>query len=124
MTMQPGVAMDASQLPLTFAIAVVAVGATRVVMSSLGRAGDGIATLFVPPDRTLPWPRGVQEGDEPWGWRGAAPTGAAPPVDPGAGEDDQGTGVDRDVAWTEPLDGPFVVPLGPVDPVQVGVRPH
>ena len=43
---------------------------------SVGQAADGMATLFVPPDRALGWPRGVQEIDDPWAWQ--VPRPAAP----------------------------------------------
>jgi hypothetical protein len=46
----------------------------RLVLGTLDRAEAGFASLFVPPDRTLGWPRGVQESDAPWGWH--------PPLDP------------------------------------------
>ena len=65
--------MDASRLTLAFAILIGAYGLGRFVFGSASRAGDGMAALFVPPDRTLGWPRGVQERDDPWGWH-AAPT--------------------------------------------------
>ena len=70
--------MDTPHL-LVLAIAVlVIVVMPRLILQSVGRASDGIAQLFVPPDRALGWPRGVQESDEPWAWREpAAPTAAA-----------------------------------------------
>jgi hypothetical protein len=38
-------------------------------IGDLGRSSDVMASLFVPPDLRLGWPHGVQESDEPWGWR-------------------------------------------------------
>ncbi|HEY7970713.1 MAG TPA: hypothetical protein VID95_12015 [Candidatus Limnocylindrales bacterium] len=65
--------MDAPSLVTLAAVVVAAVVIVpRVVLESAGRASDGIAALFVPPDRALGWPRGVQEGDDPWGWRSPA----------------------------------------------------
>jgi hypothetical protein len=48
----------------------------RVAVSA-GHAGDVVAQLFVPPNRGLGWPHGVQEGDEPWGWHGETPHGGS-----------------------------------------------
>ena len=115
--------MDASHLTLAAALVVMAIGLGRAVNGPLSRAGDGLAVLFVPPDRALGWPRGVQETDEPWGWRSATratvdPEWPEPPADAMVG----GPG---------PEDGPFpprsgslVVPVGRVAPIHVGVRPH
>src|SRR4051794_36209728 len=65
--------MDAPSLvTLAAVVAAAVVIVPRVVLESAGRASDGIAQLFVPPDRTLGWPHGVQEGDDPWGWRSPA----------------------------------------------------
>ena len=60
--------MDATQL-----VELIAIGATltvtiRSAVRTLDHAESGFASLFVPPDQTLPWPRGVQESDSPWGW--------------------------------------------------------
>jgi hypothetical protein len=65
--------MDTPSL-VTLAVVIIAgiVVVQHVVLESAGRASDGIAQLFVPPDWRLGWPRGVQETDDPWGWRGAA----------------------------------------------------
>ena len=57
------------------ALAFVAAGAwlvSRPLFQSVGVAGDAVAQLFVPPDRALGWPRGVQESDAPWAWRAPA----------------------------------------------------
>jgi hypothetical protein len=65
--------MDAPSLvTLAAVIAAAVVIVPRLVLESAGRASDGIAQLFVPPDRALGWPHGVQEGDDPWGWRSGA----------------------------------------------------
>jgi hypothetical protein len=65
--------MDAPSLvTLAAVVAAAVVIVPRLVLESAGRASDGIAQLFVPPDRALGWPRGVQEGDDPWGWRSSA----------------------------------------------------
>ena len=49
----------------------------RLALGSLERAEAGFASLFVPTNRTLPWPRGVQESGESWAWRAPDPeTGA------------------------------------------------
>ena len=49
-------------------------------ISDLGRSSDVMASLFVPPDLRLGWPHGVQESDEPWGWRVPSSDGAIPTV--------------------------------------------
>jgi hypothetical protein len=113
--------MDASRLTMTLAVLLVGAGLGRFILSTMGRAGDAMATLFVPPDQALGWPHGVQEGDEPWGWRGSA-SAPGSPTDPGRNDDDRGSGEPRD--WTDPLDGTFVVPVDRVEPVHLGVRPH
>lgn len=72
--------------PSTLVAIVLLIGALVVVpryaLEGLGRASDGLAQLFVPPDRALRWPHGVQESDEPWGWHEAAgvPVDVAAPV--------------------------------------------
>jgi hypothetical protein len=113
--------MDASRLAMTLAVLLVGAGLGRFILSTMGRAGDAMATLFVPPDQALGWPHGVQEGDEPWGWRGSA-SAPGPGADAGRNDDDRGSGEPRD--WTDPLDGTFVVPVDRVEPVHLGVRPH
>jgi hypothetical protein len=65
--------MDAPSLvTLAVVIAAAVVIVPRLVLESAGRASDGISQLFVPPDWSLGWPSGVQEGDDPWGWRSAS----------------------------------------------------
>ena len=62
--------MDApSFVTLAVVIAAALVIVPRLVLESAGRASDGISQLFVAPDWSLGWPRGVQEDDDPWGWR-------------------------------------------------------
>ncbi|HZC32496.1 MAG TPA: hypothetical protein VE640_04325 [Candidatus Bathyarchaeia archaeon] len=67
---------------LIVAVLVVLTVASRM-MTSLGRASDVMASLFVPPDRALGWPHGVQEQDAPWSWRSTAPP-AEPDLPPAA----------------------------------------
>lgn len=54
--------------------------APRLILEFVGRAGHGVARLFLPPEGMSGWPRGVQEDDRPWGWRSppAKPEAAAP----------------------------------------------
>jgi len=61
--------VDAAHLTQLFAVGAVAIAIMRYLLTTLDRAEAGFASLFVPPDRTLGWPRGVQESDAPWGWR-------------------------------------------------------
>ena len=111
--------MDPTRLTITFAILLLGIGLGRFVLS-LGRAGDVMAALFVPPDRALGWPHGVQESDEPWGWH--EPVSAAPDL---PADDDAGGGGPSEVReLTEPTPGILVVPVDRVTPVHVGVRPH
>ena len=61
--------------------AVVVVGlllAPRLILELVGRAGDGVARLFLPPEGMRGWPRGVQEDDRHWGWHSPAATPAKP----------------------------------------------
>jgi hypothetical protein len=112
--------VDPARLTLTFAILVLGIGLGRFVLS-LGRAGDVMAALFVPPDRSLGWPHGVQESDEPWGWH--EPMNAAPPPDDsGDGDGDWEASELRELSGPTP--GILVVPVDRVAPVHVGVRPH
>src|SRR5689334_22135263 len=60
--------MDAPSLVVVALVVLGLIFGPRFVLESVGRTGDGLAALFVPPDRSLGWPRGVQEADEPWGW--------------------------------------------------------
>jgi hypothetical protein len=89
----------------------------------MSRAGDGMATLFVPPDRSLGWPRGVQEDDEPWGWRPGLEDPDLPVAVGGApGDGPSGDPTDAGDLW--PAAGSLVVPLARVRPVRLIVRPH
>ena len=65
--------MDLVPIILAAASVVVATGAGRA-LTTLGHACDCMASLFVPPDRSLGWPHGVQEQDAPWSWQSAAPS--------------------------------------------------
>jgi hypothetical protein len=93
----------------------------RVAVSA-GHAGDIVAQLFVPPNRSLGWPHGVQETDEPWGWR-----------DGGAGSSDPGgepSGFDEpelvdffdvvELGTGRSSGSGLLIPLGPVP----SPRPH
>jgi hypothetical protein len=89
--------MDTSSLLVLLVIGVIALLAPRAIVQTFGATGDLIAQLFVPPNRSLGWPHGVQETDEPWAWRGGVRRGAATgeqgggpsdpsdPIDDGAG---------------------------------------
>ena len=70
-------------LILVVVVAVIAAGSVGRVLSQLGLASDLMASLFVPPDRALGWPHGVQEQDTPWTWR-LPSVPSASPTDPGA----------------------------------------
>jgi hypothetical protein len=65
--------MELSPILVIFVILIAASGLGRV-LAQLGVASDLMASLFVPPDRALGWPHGVQEQDAPWSWR--PPTGS------------------------------------------------
>jgi hypothetical protein len=74
--------MDLTPIILVAIILIAAAGFGRL-MAQLGLASDFLASLFVPPDRTLGWPHGVQEQDTPWTWRlPAAPTDPSDPTAP------------------------------------------
>jgi hypothetical protein len=97
------------------ALVFVAIGVwlvSRPLVQSVGTAGDVVAQLFVPPNRTLGWPRGVQESDAPWGWR-APGIGEALTVNPGPATDAESDPVDLD-ALPAVRAGSFVVPVQPV----------
>jgi hypothetical protein len=103
--------MDLSNAPV-FVIAAIALWfGPRLILNSVGRTGDMLSVLFVPPDWKLGWPRGVQEGDADWGWRtpvaGEAPGLVAAADDPGSPE------------LLELIDGS---PLGPGDGLVVETR--
>jgi hypothetical protein len=86
---------------------------SRPLFQSVGTAGDVVAQLFVPPNRGLGWPRGVQEIDSPWSWAAASDT-----VDPmSAMEPPSGSDpglLDLDGLPTPIRAGSFVVPVQPV----------
>lgn len=111
--------MDAAQLTKLFALVIVLIGLGRFVLTSLDRAEHGFASLFVPPDRSLGWPHGVQESDEPWAWRAPATVedpGLAPPGGPGQR-------IDPEPSPAEPRRS-LVVPVHPVAPIRFSLRPH
>ena len=114
--------MDAGQLVQLFTLIAVAIGLGWFALTSAGRAGDGIAALFVPPNRTLGWPDGVQESDEPWGWRSGPRPTMAPPTS--AGDDDGGGGFGDEPTPIGPGRGALIVPVAPVRPVRLVLRPH
>jgi hypothetical protein len=71
--------------PILFVAGIlIAAGGAGRLLAQLGLASDLMASLFVPPDRALGWPHGVQEQDTPWTWRlpPAAPTDAPDPTSP------------------------------------------
>jgi len=84
----------------------------RFVIRTFSLTEAGFASLFVPPDRTLGWPHGVQESDAPWGWR--------PPIDEINGEGtDPVADLPSDAA--DPLivrAGSYVEPTRPVAPIR------
>jgi hypothetical protein len=102
--------MDPGQL-LTLAILSVAiVYGSRVVLGSVGTAGDVLAQLFVPPNLALGWPRGIQESDAPWGWQ--APTPGPDPEEIGGPTDWPGEGlIDLDELTLPIRAGSYVVPV-------------
>jgi hypothetical protein len=111
--------MDAAQLTQLITIGALLFLSMRTVLRTLDRAETGFASLFVPPDRTLPWPRGVQESDSPWGWR--------PPLSSIEGaEDGDGSEVDLEAAMTAPAHGHsrYVEPPHRVDPIHVRTLPQ
>jgi hypothetical protein len=73
--------MDLSTLLVWMIIGLAVVLALGPLASSLGRSSAVMGSLFVPYDRSLGWPTGVQESDEPWAWR-VDPPSTAPPVEP------------------------------------------
>lgn len=113
--------MDASRLTIAFAILIVGYGLGRFLLGSASRAGDGLAALFVPPDLSLGWPRGVQESDEPWAWR--AVTAAAAPTFEGSGEDLAAAAIDVRAVLALPAvgQGSYVAPPRKVAPIRVRV---
>jgi hypothetical protein len=64
--------VDPTLIAIVIVAAVVAASGVGRALTVLGRSSDVMASLFVPPDRSLGWPHGVQEQDVAWSWR---PTG-------------------------------------------------
>jgi hypothetical protein len=118
--------MDETRLTLAAVVILAAYGFGRFVVGPMSRTSDLMASLFVPPDRSLGWPHGVQERDEPWGWRRpeAPAVEVLGPVASAAFEEDPPRPVlDLDPgrrAWS----GPYVVAVGRVAPIQFVVRGH
>ena len=113
--------MDASHLTQTFALAAVALAIGRFVLMSAGRAGDGVAGLFVSSDRSLGWTPGAQAIDEPWAWRRPT-TGIRDRV---LNQDaDDGRAPSVDALSIEPQHRRYVVPIIRVAPVRLVVRSH
>lgn len=95
----------------------------RFGLHSFEQVEAGFASLFVPPDRTLPWPRGVQESDNPWGWRPAAHADddSAPEVDlPSADLD----AIVAGAGSAAPGHSHYVEPPHRVDPIHVRTLPQ
>jgi hypothetical protein len=98
--------MDPSTLVAIVLLIAALVLVPRYALEGLGRASDGLAQLFVPPDRTLRWPHGVQESDDPWGWHEAAAV-AVDPVAPVVMDDAGDVAIEELPAG----DGRLVVPV-------------
>ncbi|TMF37265.1 MAG: hypothetical protein E6I26_07640 [Chloroflexi bacterium] len=103
--------MDTPNLIVPLVIVIVLILTPRLVLRSVGAAGDIVAQLFVPPDRALGWPHGVQESDDPWGWRGGVDRTSGPDGGPDPG-DDQPTIVELiDLPPDRAVRGSLVVPV-------------
>jgi hypothetical protein len=59
--------------PIWIVVAVAAVRGLVRVLTVLGQSSYLMASLLVPPDRTLGWQHGVQEKDVEWSWQRPAP---------------------------------------------------
>ena len=111
--------MDTPNLLVLLTVSVLLIVAPRVAYRTVGLTGDFFAQLFVPPDRALGWPRGVQESDAPWGWNPAAMPDAdvgleaAPDLGEPRGPDTLDLGALPDVRT-----GSYVVPVHPVEPTR------
>jgi hypothetical protein len=112
--------MDAAQLTQLITIGALLFLSMRFALRSLDRAEAGFASLFVPPDRTLPWPRGVQESDSPWGWNPPIPT-----IEPDDGEREATTAdVEAALAAPPPGHSRYVETPHKVDPITVRTLPQ
>jgi hypothetical protein len=119
--------MDPYQLGEAFAVVAIAVVVVRGVLPPVGAAGDMLAGLFAPYDGSLGWPHGVQEGDEPWGWRPGRPPEPEVFDGPDALNDDLGgrsRGPGPLEAALAPRSGTLVVPVARVTRVRLGPRPR
>lgn len=115
--------MDAVPLTQLFATGALLFVVVRFALRSLSQAEAGFASLFVPPDRTLPWPRGVQESDSPWGWR--------PPAEPDDAVEWEldGSAVDLEAVLAQaspPVAGHsrYIEPPHRVDPIRFRTLPQ
>jgi hypothetical protein len=95
----------------------------RFGLHSFEQAEAGFASLFVPPNRTLPWPRGVQESDSPWAWRPGSP------VDDGTASEVELPAVDLDALVAgagsgTPGHSHYVEPPHQVEPIHVRTLPQ
>ena len=95
----------------------------RFALHSFEQVEAGFASLFVPPDRTLPWPRGVQESDSPWGWRPPLPAddGVSPELDLPAVDLDAIVAASGSAASGHSY---YVEPPHRVDPIHVRTLPQ
>ena len=104
--------MDPTNIVALAFVAVAVWLVSRPLLESVGGTGDFLAQLFVPPDRSLGWPRGVQESDAPWGWH--APSTV---IDRDDADPDDGAGaswLDLDDLRIVVRTGSFIVPVQPV----------
>jgi hypothetical protein len=112
--------MDAPHLLVPIAFLVLLIVLPPLAYQAIGRTGDVMAQLFVPPDQALGWPHGIQESDEPWGWRPGP--NLSDPSDPqwaGGGGDEPAVFEVVDLGDSSTLDG-LVIEVGPVP----RERPH
>jgi hypothetical protein len=111
--------MDTPNLLVLLAVSVLLIVAPRLAYRTVGLTGDFFAQLFVPPDRALGWPHGVQESDAPWGWN---PTAMPDPTDVFEATIDPQAPSRPDLLDLGELPmirtGSYVVPVHPVDPTR------
>ena len=113
--------MDAAHLAQLMLYGGIVLVLVRSVVITLDKAETGFASLFVPPDRALGWPHGVQESDEPWAWRRPTSNVEDPGLEPPGGP---GTRTAGEPLWADESRRPLVVPVRRVAPVRFGLRPH
>jgi len=114
--------MDALPIAQALVLFVAVTAATRFMLAPLARAGDGIATLFGPQGHSLGWPRGVQESDEPWGWRAPHRVVVDQFSEPDQRGNDQLPATSE--VWVDSRPGSFLVPVARVQAIRLRVRPH